>query len=72
MPRFKVGFSYREGGSVVIIAKTAEDAQRQVELELATYGVDNISDDGSYSTDHRDYGVDDVEEITVMQHLFPK
>lgn len=72
MARFKVGFNYQECGSVIVIAESAEEAQKAVEKELNIHGIDNISDDGSYDISHRDFGTDDVEEVTVMQHLFPK
>jgi hypothetical protein len=64
MTWFKVVFNYREVGSVIIGAESKEEAQKAVEKELYTHGIENISDDGSYDIGHRDYGVDDVEEVS--------
>lgn len=63
MPRFKVWFSYTEGGSILVLAPDAEIAERMVMEEMEMNGVENISCDQSYSTDHKNYDVYSVEEV---------
>lgn len=63
MPTYRVSYCYRECGSIMVFGDTPEDAERFVELELAMNGVDKLSEHDTYSTSHREYGVDDVEFI---------
>lgn len=60
---FKVSYCYRECGSVEIQATSEEQAERIVQRHMDEDGVDTLSTLCSYSTSHREYGVDDVEEL---------
>ncbi|MHA2047539.1 MAG: hypothetical protein ACW99G_22390 [Candidatus Thorarchaeota archaeon] len=63
MKMYRVGFYYREGGSIEIPAHSPEQAKELIHDRLEQHGVDGLDDFDNYDTSHRDYSVDDVEEV---------
>ena len=64
MPKYRVGWTYEEGGFCVVEADSEEEAEAKVFQHLedeGNYDFDQISE--HYDIVHRDYNTQDTEEI---------
>jgi formylmethanofuran dehydrogenase subunit A len=63
MKKFKVGYRYTEAGTIIIEAENNALAHKLVHDEMEEHGLERFGQIEAYDTAHRDYAVEEVEEV---------